>query len=263
LIKSLDLPPFDADVTLGSNGVLRRAILSDNKVRLDITPKDNALRVALEARAWKPPLGPAVEFEDLALEALVEPGRAIITNIDGKIGLAPVKGSAKASWVGGGIRVEGDFNMTNGDLSKLMSALTRDFSAIGLLTVSAIYTVEGDALENLFAQPKLDANFSIERGSLNNVDIVRAIQSPSRDGVRGGKTAFNTLAGSLQLANKSYSYRQLQLSSGPMSASGNVDIAPNGELSGRVSAELGSKTVVVARGTLSVTGNLKNPVLKP
>ena len=31
----------------------------------------------------------------------------------------------------------------------------------------------------------------------------------------------------------------------------------------RVSAELGSKTVVVARGTLNVTGNIKTPILKP
>jgi hypothetical protein len=47
-----------------------------------------------------------------------------------------------------------------------------------------------------------------------------------------------------------------------MNASGNVDIAPDGNLSGRISTVLGSKSVVVARGNLSVTGNLKTPVLK-
>ena len=82
------------------------------------------------------------------------------------------------------------------------------------------------------------------------------------DGLRGGKTGFNTLAGSMRLANQSYTYRQLQLSSGPMRASGNVDIGPNGELSGRISAELGSKSVIVARGNLALTGHLKTPVLK-
>jgi hypothetical protein len=48
-----------------------------------------------------------------------------------------------------------------------------------------------------------------------------------------------------------------------MQASGSVDVAANGDLSGRVSAELGSKTMVVAKGTLNVTGNLKTPILKP
>jgi cytoskeletal protein CcmA (bactofilin family) len=47
-----------------------------------------------------------------------------------------------------------------------------------------------------------------------------------------------------------------------MNATGNVDIASNGDLSGRVNAELGSKTVVVARGSVNVTGDIKTPVLK-
>jgi hypothetical protein len=33
-------------------------------------------------------------------------------------------------------------------------------------------------------------------------------------------------------------------------------------LSGRINAQLGSKSVIVARGNLLVTGNLKTPVLK-
>jgi hypothetical protein len=47
-----------------------------------------------------------------------------------------------------------------------------------------------------------------------------------------------------------------------MNASGNVDVAPNGDLSGRIATQLGSRTVIVARGNLVVTGNLKTPVLK-
>ena len=47
-----------------------------------------------------------------------------------------------------------------------------------------------------------------------------------------------------------------------MSATGTVDVASNGDLSGRVNAELGSKTVVVARGSVNVTGDLKTPILK-
>jgi hypothetical protein len=47
-----------------------------------------------------------------------------------------------------------------------------------------------------------------------------------------------------------------------MNATGNVDVLANGDLSGRVNAELGTKTVVVARGTLNVAGDLKTPILK-
>jgi hypothetical protein len=47
-----------------------------------------------------------------------------------------------------------------------------------------------------------------------------------------------------------------------MSASGSVDVAPGGNLSGRVNAELGTKSIVVARGTLLVSGNLRTPSLR-
>ena len=186
-----------------------------------------------------------------------------ITGIDAKVGVGSIKGAAKGSWGPNGIRVEGDFSVTNGELAKLMAGFTRDFSATGQLAVNATYALQSAKLQDLFADPKVEATFNIEKGTLNNVDVVRSIQSPSRDGIRGGRTGFNSLTGSMSLSGKTYSYKQLQLASGPMQASGNVDVAPNGDLSGRISAELGTKTFTVARGSLHVGGNLKTPALRP
>jgi hypothetical protein len=80
--------------------------------------------------------------------------------------------------------------------------------------------------------------------------------------VRGGKTRFESLGGSLHVTDKQYSYRRLRLNSGPMNATGNVDITSDGALAGRINAEVGSKSTVIARGNLAVAGNVKNPVLK-
>jgi hypothetical protein len=260
-VKNLNIPTFNGDITLGSDGALQRAVLSDSKARLEITPRDNALRVALEGRNWRLPLGPAVEFDEINADVVVEPQKATITSITANIGRATIKGSTRVNW-GSGITVAGDFTVAKGELAQLMAIFTRDFTASGTLTANASYTLQGATLQNLFADPRVEASFNVEKGSINNVDLIRAIQSPARDGVRGGKTGFNSLAGTMRLANGSYSYRQLQLSSGPMNASGNVDVEPNGNLSGRVITQLGTKTVIVARGNLVVTGNLKTPVLK-
>jgi hypothetical protein len=260
-VKNLDTPVFSGDILLAPDGALQRAVLSDSKAKVELTPKDGAMRVALEGRNWRLPIGPAVELDDVIMEAVVDTQQATISAFTAKIGRATIKGSARANWESG-MRLEGDLAITNGELAQLMANFTRDFSASGTLTANATYLLQGTTLQNLFADPRVEANFNIEKGSINNVDIIRAIQAPSRDGVRGGKTGFNALAGSMRLANKSYAYRQLQLSSGPMNASGNVDVAPDGSLSGRISTQLGSKTVIVARGNLVVTGNLKSPVLK-
>jgi hypothetical protein len=262
-VKEIEVPPFNGDITFGPDGALQRAVLSTGKVKVDLTPRDRGFRAVLEASDYRLPLGPAVEFNDLVMEGTIEPQQAAITAISGKVGLRGViKGSARASWGEGPIRVEGDFSVANGDLGPLLSDFTRDFTATGTLHANVTYAAQSQKLQSLFAQPAVEATFNIEKGVINNVDIVRAIQSPVREGLRGGKTGFNTLAGSMRLSNQSFAYRQLQLSSGPMRASGSVDIGSTGELSGRISAELGSKSVIVARGNLAVTGNLKTPVLK-
>ena len=98
---------------------------------------------------------------------------------------------------------------------------------------------------------------------MNNVDVVRAIQSPTASGTRGGKTRFDTLSGAVSYGDGRYVYRQIQLASGPLNANGNLAIGNDGALSGRGSAELGSKGLVVARGNLNITGAVRDPLLRP
>ena len=263
-LTAIELPPFDGDVTMGPDGTVQRGVLnSAGTLRAELVPhQDKAWRASIEARSWRPPLGPAFTFEDLSVVAVVDSGKATLTSVEGRIGRGTVKGGAKASW-GSEIRVDGEFSVANGDVSQLIAAYTRDFTMTGAVNTNGTFVLQGASLKNLFTSPRVEAAFTVEKGELNNVDIVRAVQSPARDGVRGGKTRFDSLGGSLQVSDKQYSYRRLRLNSGPMNATGNLDVASDGGLAGRISAELGSKSVVVARGNLAVAGNIKNPVLKP
>jgi hypothetical protein len=262
-LTAVELPPFDGDVTMAPNGAVQRAVLNaGGTLRAEFVPQDNGWRASIQASNWQPPLGPAFTFEDLSVVAVVDSGKATLTSVEGRIGRGTVKGGARASW-GSEIRVDGEFSVANGDVSQLIAAYTRDFTMTGSVNTNGTFVLQGASLKNLFNSPRAEATFTVEKGELNNVDIVRAVQSPARDGVRGGKTRFESLGGTLQVADKQYSYRRLRLASGPINATGNVDVAADGGLAGRISAELGSKSIVVARGNLAVAGNIKNPVLKP
>ena len=260
-LREFEAPPFDGDITLGANGAVQRVQLASTGLRVDVTQKDGGWRATLDGRNWQAPLGPALTFDDLNVVAIFGPKQVTLTSIEGKAGRGTVKGTAKATW-GSGVRVDGEFSLTGGDLASLMTTFTRDFSATGNVTANGSVALQAPSLKTVFADPKVDATFTVEHGELNNVDIVRAVQSPARDGVRGGKTRFDSLEGTLQASDKIVSYRGLVLGSGSMNATGNVAVAANGDLSGSVGAELGSKTVVVARSSLNVTGNLKTPILK-
>ena len=169
-------------------------------------------------------------------------------------------GQLKASW-GGAIQVSGDFKLDNGRMNQLMPAFTRDFSASGTVSLTANYAFSGATLQTLFDNVRLEGPFTLAGGELNNVDVVRALQTNRAAGQRGGKTRFDTLTGAVQVSGRNYSYRQLQLSSGPMNATGAIDVN-EGALSGRINAELGTKGVVVARGALTPGGTLRDPVLR-
>ncbi|MBI3069475.1 MAG: hypothetical protein HYY79_11530, partial [Betaproteobacteria bacterium] len=262
-VPGMEMPSFSADVTLEPGGALQRALFSsEGKLRVDLAQKDRSLRLAIEAKAWALPAGPALEFDELSMVALLDKNQVVANTIEGSLAGAAVKGSARLTW-SGGLKLEGDLTLKGGNLAQLMSVFTREFSASGTLNASANFALQGENLESLFSRPRIEATFTVEKGVLNNVDIVRAIQSPSRVGQRGGKTSFNDLTGTLQVADGRYSYKELRLTSGPMNATGYVEVSPGSELSGRINAELGSKSVTVARGILTVAGRVKDPVLRP
>ena len=259
--NAVTLPQFDVDASFAPNGELRKATLTADKAKFDITPKDKTWEVALSASGWKPFIGPAVEFDDLEATAIVSGNQATVSQYKGRVGGGAISGQFKISW-GSAITGSGDIKMENGRLNQLMPFFTRSFTSSGTVGLNATYTLNGASLKTLFDAAQLEGSFTIAGGEFNNVDVTRALQAAKAAGMRGGKTRFENLAGTVQVSGNHYSYRQLQLSSGAMSASGNVDVT-DGNLSGRINAEIGSKGVVVARGGLSPSGTLRDPVLRP
>jgi len=258
----LEVPQFDASVTFGRNGAMQRMRMQDGKLTVELTPKDKGLALNIEAREWLLPLGPALQFSDLSASAQISGNQATVSSIDGRVGGGRVKGALKAAWESG-IAVEGEFSLDNVRLQELLAAFTRDFSATGSINANGSYALQGKDLKSLFDGSAAELSFTVSAGELNNVDLVRAIQSPTASGNRGGKTRFDTISGALSANGGRYAYKQVQLTSGPLNASGALNIGTDSALAGRVNAELGSRGLVVARGNLGITGVLRDPVLRP
>jgi hypothetical protein len=259
---AFDVPMFDAQISFAADGAVQKFRLNDGKITVNATPKDGGLALSIEAREWQPPFGPALQFTDLAISAQLSRQQATLSSIEGRLGGGRLKGAAKATW-GNDIRVEGEFNLENGKLQQLLTAYTRDFSATGNLTTNGSYTLQGKSLKTLFETSAAEASFTVETGELINVDVVRAIQSPATGGTRGGKTKFDSLTGSVSINSGRYTYKHLQMTSGPLNANGSINVGGDGSIAGRLNAELGSKGLVVARGSLGITGSIRDPLLRP
>ncbi len=258
------VPPFDADLRLSREGAVQNASLtsSDGKLKVELTPRDNQIDIALSAaKGWVPPLGPPVEFSDLTVQAVAVRNQIRVDKFEALLYGGAARGSALINW-GGPWSLEGDVATDRVSLQELMAVFTRESKATGQLESKFRYAMASQGLAALFDSPRIDGNFSVKKGDVDGVDLVRALQSGGRGVTQGGATRFEEINGTLGLAAGRYQYRNMKLSSGLLSANGAFDVSQNKEVNGRIAVELRSQAAQI-RGNFAVEGELKAIVLRP
>jgi hypothetical protein len=257
-LNGAELEPLNGDIAFAPNGTVRSAVFESPKVKLELTPQPEGVRVALNAVGWRVPYGPPVEFGLLNLRGLIDQRRVAAAEFTGRIAGGDIEGAITARW-GGPVAVEGEFKLQRVDLQELASATRSSVAARGALRGTGRFSMQAPEWNRLTASPQVEVSFVATRGELTNIDIVRAIQSPAVGAMRGGRSAFEELTGTLQIANGHYIFRRLELRSGPLNAGGTVDVGPADQLSGRIAAELSGRGV---RSTLVLGGTVQDPRLQ-
>jgi hypothetical protein len=262
-VKGATVPPFNAQVFVSSDGTITRATLesTDGHLSVELLPKGQEADVTVQARNLNLPLGPPLQLTDGTAKGVLSGNQIRLTDMDLYLYAGQLKGQAVVSW-GPAWTVEGDFEIKHLDLEAGMKALNIDIASSGSLTVKGRYALQGSSVDTLFDNPRLEAAFAVEKGELSGLDFVRALQSPTREGIQGGKTKFDELTGNLSISGARYTYSNMRLASGLLAATGGGEVAPNKEINGRAYVELRSSSNVV-KGTFRIFGNPKAIVVKP
>jgi len=93
---------------------------------------------------------------------------------------------------------------------------------------------------------------------LHGIDLAKAVKTIGLS--RGGETRLDVLAGQVQTRGKAIQVSNLVASSGVLSATGQVAIAPSRALSGRINVAVGTTVISGAMGVpLAVSGTLDAP----
>jgi len=258
----LQLPPFDADLQMSPEGSIERARLSDGKLEVELTPRNNEIDIEVAAnKGWVSPIGPKLEFTDFSAKAVASNSRIRVSEFKALLYGGAASGTAVLNW-GGPWSIEGDLSTERINLQELMPVFTREAKSSGQLESRFRYSMVAPDLPSLFNQPKVDGSFAIRKGDLDGVDLVRALQVGGRENVQGGATRFEEITGTLALSSDRYQFRSLKLGSGLLSATGGFDVTPNNDVSGKAFVELRSQAAQI-RGNFDVGGSLKAIVLKP
>lgn len=168
--------------------------------------------------------------------------------VSGKLRLQPAaKGAAPV--------LEGEIDSANLDVAALAS---RSRTLTGRVDA---HTTLRASLRDPQALPDglhTETHFTVRDAVVHGLDLAQAVKTVGMN--RGGETRLDSLAGNVTTDGRTLQLSNLAASSGALSATGNVTVAPNRALSGHISVNLSATAVGTALGVpLVVGGTLDSP----
>jgi hypothetical protein len=161
-----------------------------------------------------------------------------------------VFGNLRLRW-SSGWSLDGELSARQMDATKIAGPLIGSGTVLGKGKVS----MRGLLPERMVLNSQIEGNFSIQKGSVSNVDMTRLLQG---SGSGGGTTFFAEMNGDFSGDPNRLLVRNVKLAAGLLSGTGQLEMDSQKNLSGRMQIELRAQSVQ-ARSTLSVAGTLANP----
>ncbi len=261
-LPGLEVPPFDGDIKLTPAGKFQNATLNtgDKSIVIQIIPNDATYAIDIVADIWQSPVGAPVVFDELHAVGVVDNNQLTFSQIKGRLYGGNLKATMKIDWTGLWTAT-GTFKLSEVELEEAMPSFTREASLKGPITSTAIFTLEANELPALFNTPEINADFSVDEGVVNGIDLVRALRVNNKSNAINGSTRFNKLSGKLLLKDGRYQYKQLLLKAGKLTASGEADIQANQNISGVIDVSLAMQSRQL-QSHLNLSGKLGSPTLR-
>jgi len=255
--------PFDARVTLDSQGEPLEALITtqDGKLKASVKPDKSNYLIDAAAKGWKPPVGPPIEFDELIIKGVATLNNADFSQISAKLYGGTVNGKGTAAWQKG-LQVKGNFDINQVELKSLVPLVSPGTKMSGRLNAKPVFSTSAADAAQLLNALHLETPFNVQNGILHGIDIQKAATNLLTKGATGGETHFDQLSGHVVRDRGAHKFTDLKIASGALAADGAVNISAKQELSGRVNAQV--KAVgTSANIPLNVAGTVQSPLLYP
>lgn len=262
-LKALKWGPLFADVQLGEQGPEEiEAGTEDKHFKLTLTPGKGAQQLQVKASKWALPItATPLKFDALTMAGDWQGKQLKLPVIDGKLYGGTLKGDMRANWEKGW-KVGGNAQLNSVEVKDIAAQLSPKTRVSGRLTASGPYNMVAKDAGKLADALNATFKFKVADGVLHGFDLEKAVKSLATQGTRGGETKFDELSGVLYITGKNYRFTHLKVSSGVLQAAGEVNIAPNKQLSGTVNVAM-TGTSSLVEIPLDVSGTISDPVILP
>lgn len=260
---ALKLPPFDVDVALAEGFRVEQARFEtrDGSLKLDVEPKGrDVTALVLTAKNWTLPAGAPLTFESLAVEGTLTGGQVELTKIGGTLYGGMMAGSARADWTRQW-QIAGNAKLAGVDLVPVQQALGKQAKLSGRLNADAAFSTQAKTAAQLRDALALDGPFEVLGGAYQGVDLSKAgdiTGQPAMDDA----TTFEELKGIVQVRGKELKLSELCVRSKKVVAGGNVEIAADQRLSGKLDVSV-ARTGGIVGVPVSLGGTTEDPSVRP
>ena len=250
--QELGLPPLDLEAKLSTDGALRSASFTNAEQRLSINiePQGGKATVDISSGTLPLPIGIDIGLTEFTGKGTASANELVIPNAEARAFGGRVFGNLRLRW-SSGWSLDGDLSARQMDAAKIAGPLIGSGTVLGKGKVS----MRGLLPERMVLNAQLEGNFSIQKGSVSNVDMTRLLQG---SGSGGGTTFFAEMNGDFSADPNRLLVRNVRLAAGLLTGTGQLEMDSQKNLSGRMQIELRAQSVQ-ARSTLNLAGTLANP----
>ena len=238
-IRDLELGIFDGKLKLSAASELESIdlISSDHTLNVQILPLGGANNITLNGTNWALPTNPKIVFSVLKASGVASQEGINFSRINGEMHGGTIVATAAVDW-SNQWNASGNFDLMGVSAAQMLTAFNSTNLVEGKLKLTGNFASRTGEAAKLISVAEINADFVLNDGSLDGIELTRAVLARGDQSLMGDATRFDKLVGSLQVNNSLYQYRKLVLQSPQLNASGNFDISPNQQLSGKISADL-------------------------
>src|SRR6266850_389871 len=251
-VPELNLPALDVNAILSPDGALKSVVISNAERRLlvKLQPQGDRAAIEISADTFPLPIGTDPDLSEFLAKGTVTRSELALSEVEARVFGGRLLGTVRLRW-SGGWSMEGEVTARQMEAGKIAAPLI----AGGTLQGKGTYSMKGLLPERLLLNAHLEGNFTIQKGAITNVDMTRMLQG---SGSGGGTTLFSEMSGDVSADANRILVRQIRMAAGLLNGTGQGEMDPQKNLSGRFQIELRAQSVQ-ARATLAIAGTLQNP----
>ena len=251
---SLTLPALDATLKMSpQGGVAAVTLRGSDGLEATLTPKGGAIAIKGKIEVLTLPFLPRVTLTDVGLTGSATRDGLTLGEWDGRVLDGVVSGTLDMRW-GAQWSVSGKLRSKGVNAAIFAPALLSAGKADG----EGTFSMSGANPAAFTQSVRVEGSFAISKGVLGSFDLSRGIQTKGKQS--SGRTVFAELTGEGVYEGGAVSMRNINIGAGKLNAAGTLEVTPEGELGGRIVADVQSGPRDFA-ATLNVVGTLKEPRL--